>query len=227
MPKVCDVCDGSPARFNRIFDKNLCQECRNDPEYKLIYKTTAKNKYFFTDKDIEQLECFETTGYNGYSFRCSLTLIRELEAINYFCAKHNISMDELDDMIEKLKTMKKTRSKKIKQTKQKNLETREKNLKKALKKVGLVMREDSKLCKGYIDGSIKDWTIEQIVERMCQMKFLYDYANMDHYIEKAKKSQGEELEAGYFPDMSIFDQAEMYALKKIGGYPNKWPWLKK
>jgi hypothetical protein len=42
MPKICDVCDKSAAQFNKIFDKNLCQECREDPEYKLIYKTTSK-----------------------------------------------------------------------------------------------------------------------------------------------------------------------------------------
>ena len=60
---------------------------------------------------------------------------------------------------------------------------------------------------------------------MCQMKFLYDHANMNYYLKKAENNQAEEIEAGYFPDMSIFEQAEMYALKKIGGYPKKWPWM--
>jgi hypothetical protein len=43
----------------------------------------------------------------------------------------------------------------------------------------------------------------------------------------AEKYQCEELEAGYFPDIPVFDQAETSALKKSNGYPDKWPWLKK
>ena len=77
---------------------------------------------------------------------------------------------------------------------------------------------DSKLCEGYIDGTIKDWTVEKIAERMCQMKYLFDYAGMEY--------QKEEFENGYFPDMTVFEQAEDSALRKIGGYPKKWPWLK-
>lgn len=116
MSKICDVCDKSPARHNKIFDINLCKECREDPEYKLIYKTTAKNKYFLTDKDINKLECFETTGYNGYSHHCPLTLIREFDVINYFCNKHYININEIDETIEQIKNLKKERSEKIPNT---------------------------------------------------------------------------------------------------------------
>ena len=227
MPKKCDVCDESPARYNNIFDMILCKKCREEPEYKLIYKTTAKNKYYLTDKDINLLECFKTIGSNGYSKHSEVTLIREIDVINYFCEKHNISEDKLDKTLEKLEKIKQKKSDKIKLTKEQKRKERKKDLISALKKVGLEFRTDSKLCNGFIDGTIKDWDIKKIVKRMCQMKFLYDYANMDYYFIKAKKNQSEELNAGYFPDMSVFEQAEMYALNKIGGYPKKWPWLVK
>lgn len=226
-PKTCDICNKSPARLNKIFDQYLCEECRETPDYKLIYKTTAKNKYFLNEKDIEQLECFETTGSNGFSHHCAVTLIREFDAINYFCEKHHITLDQLNETIESLKTAKENKSNKIKQTKQMKLENRKRDLQLALKKVGLKLRPDSKLCEGYIDGTIKDWSIDQIVHRMCQMHFLYNYGNMDYHLEKSYKYQTEELNAGFFPDMTVPEQAEMHALEEIGGYPKKWPWLEK
>ena len=225
IPKICDICDKTPARYNKFFDKNLCEECKEDPEYKLIYKTTAKNKYFLNDKDIIQLECFEITGFNGYKHNCTMILVRELDVMNYFCNKHNINMNEIDETIEILQELKEKKSSKIKQTKKDKKKLRQKKLKKALNKMCVELRDDSKLCKGYIDGTIKDWDIEDIVKRMCEMKFLYEYANMKHYLLKAEKNQSKELEYGYIPDISVFDEAEMYALKKTNGYPKKWPWL--
>lgn len=224
MPVVCDICGESPARMNNIFEKRFCEKCRDDPEYKLIYKTTAKKKYRLTDDDIKQLECFES---ESYQHRCTVTLVREIDAMNCFCDKNKITIDEIEETIENMDSIKKKRSQKRLETKQNKKDERKKDLKRALKRAGLELRTDSKLCEGFINGDIKDWTIDKIVNRMCQMKYLYDYADMDKYIEKANHDQMEELEAGYIPDTSITDQAEWYALEKIGGYPKKWPWLKK
>lgn len=69
----------------------------------------------------------------------------------------------------------------------------------SLNKYKLQLREDSKLCQGYIDGTIKDWTIDQIVERMCQMRFLYEYCDMDDAYQEAKSEQCDGFNAGYFP----------------------------
>ena len=64
------------------------------------------------------------------------------------------------------------------------------------------------------------------MERMCQMKFLFEYCNMKHEIEKAKEEQSEEWDMGYIPDNSVFELAEMNILNRIKEYPKVFPWLK-
>ena len=103
---------------------------------------------------------------------------------------------------------------------------------KALSKVGLELRSDSKLCDGWINNSITDyrrrtdnsWTIGSVVNRMCQMRYLFDYCNMDECLQIAYEEQQDELENGYFPDSSVFDDAEYLALKG-NCYPKVFPWL--
>lgn len=94
-----------------------------------------------------------------------------------------------------------------------------------LRQYKLELRNDSKLCQGYISGSIKDWDIDDIVNRMCQIHYLFNYCNMNKYIKQANDEQNEEFNAGYIPDISVFDQAEMIVLKEIGEYPEIWPWI--
>lgn len=223
MKNKCDVCDQIPSRYNNIFNKYLCKDCNQLPEYKIICKTTAKNKYFLTDKDIKNIETFEKRGYTGY--KNIFILMKEIDVIDYFCAKHEISDNQIEHVISMLADKKEEKSQKRKEKKNLEMEKRKKNLVKALKNKKLKLRSDSKLCAGYINGTIKNYTIEEVVERMCQMKFLYEYANMDECLMEAREYQKEELEAGYFPDCTIFEQAEMNALKKVKGYPDKWPWL--
>ena len=88
----------------------------------------------------------------------------------------------------------------------------------------LELRNDSKLCSEYIDGTLKDWTEDQVVSRMCQMKYLFDYRNMSYYLDKAYSDQKEEKRAGYYPDMTIFEQAEYEAMKNHK-YPHIYPWI--
>lgn len=100
-------------------------------------------------------------------------------------------------------------------------------LTKALTKAGLELREDSELCKKYISGEIKE-NKKNIVERMCQMKYLFEYCHMNECKEKAYNNQIETFNAGYFPDCSVFEDAEMIALEKYsnGKYPKIFPWMK-
>jgi hypothetical protein len=100
-------------------------------------------------------------------------------------------------------------------------------LTKALTKAGLELREDSKLCKKYISGEIKE-NKNNIVERMCQMRYLFEYCNMNECKEEAYNNQIEIFNAGYFPDCSVFEEAEFIALDKYsnGKYPKIFPWMK-
>jgi hypothetical protein len=92
----------------------------------------------------------------------------------------------------------------------------------ALRCKGLLLRSDSKYCRLYIDHNEGD--IDDIVQRMCEMKFLYDYCNFKNELKIAKQEQIDELNSGYFPDCPVFDQAEMNVLIKIGKYPKVFPW---
>jgi hypothetical protein len=101
---------------------------------------------------------------------------------------------------------------------------RRKELIEKLAEYKLKLRTDSKLCDKYIKEG--DIDIDDVVERMCQMKYLYDYCDMASACIEAEEAQAEELNAGYFPDCTVFEQAEMIALEKKGGdYPSIYPWM--
>jgi hypothetical protein len=78
------------------------------------------------------------------------------------------------------------------------------------------------LCQKYIDGTIKDYTLDGVVKRMCQMKYIYDYCHMDDCFDIAKERYG-----GYC--FNIHDEAEDIALElhSNGKYPKEWPWIKR
>jgi hypothetical protein len=96
-----------------------------------------------------------------------------------------------------------------------------------LKKVHVELRSDSKLCNGYIDGSLDNWTISQIIKRMCEMKFLYEYCDMNAAYEKAKQNFYNSRYDRYerYNTQEIFEDAERIALRRSNGYPKIFPWL--
>ena len=104
-------------------------------------------------------------------------------------------------------------------------EKRKKEMIDALEEFGLALRSDSKLCQKYIEYDSGD--LYDIVERMCQMKYLYEYCDMKAELKRVENEHVKTLEAGYIPDCSVFEEAEMNILMRIGGeYPDEWEWLK-
>lgn len=103
-------------------------------------------------------------------------------------------------------------------------EQRKQELVDALAEYKLSLRADSKLCQGYINGTITDRSVDEIVHRMCQMHFLFNYANMDSCLDRAYEQHNVERNDGFFSDFSVFERAERLALKKRP-YPSSWPWL--
>jgi hypothetical protein len=95
----------------------------------------------------------------------------------------------------------------------------------ALEKAGVTLREDSKLCTAYINGTESD--LPFIVKRMCQMRYLYDFCKMLECKNIVYKEQYLPLkEMGLFPDGTVFSFAEEMALQKYsnGKYPDIFPW---
>jgi len=155
------------------------------------------------------------------------------DIIKHLKKKYNLENEE--QVINKITEIRHTQVEKMTQhiinqpanKKMKASEKRKHNLIITLRKHGLALRSDSKLCEGYIDGSIKDYTLDEIADRMCEMKYLYEYCDFDSAYQKAYEDQQEEYNAGYYPDCTVFEQAEMSVLSDVGGYPTVFPWLKK
>ncbi len=145
--------------------------------------------------------------------------------------KQNIKITDVDSYIknkirekEILKQEKQIRINEQKEIKKIN---RRDKLQNELSKYKLEIRNDSLLCKNYIDGS-NEYNIKEIAKRMCEMKYLYNYCHMNECKDIAYKSYIEEINAGYFPDMSVSEHAELIALSKYSNnkYPDIFPWMK-
>ena len=88
--------------------------------------------------------------------------------------------DELDKEIERRRKRKKELA-----TKRLNkCSIRRNELQEALKKYGLQIRDDSKLCHGYIDGSLKDWSLNDVVDMCRQMNWLFTHTNYEKRVHE-------------------------------------------
>jgi hypothetical protein len=110
------------------------------------------------------------------------------------------------------------------------IDERKKELKDLLNKNGLQLRDDSKLCSKYIYTGNGD--LEYIIERMSEMKYLFEYCHMRKVIEIVKEEMEEEYDEDDF-DFNMYDglfesseerALEMYSNDK---YPDIFPWMLK
>jgi hypothetical protein len=227
----CIECSVSGARMTSLTKLYLCGSCKLLDKYKLIYLTTAKTEYFLKEEELDGLSTWHTK--NSYGVICTLYCL--VDIIHVFCLKYKINND-LEAVQEKrneLLLIKENRKReKIKRAEEKQEQFERKRkivLMEELNKFGLELRSDSSLCAGYIYGTIDDkYNLEQIVKRMCQMKYLFEYCNMDKYLEEVREEHNRIYEAGYYPDGTMFEVAENMALEKHGEnkkYPETWPWL--
>lgn len=99
-------------------------------------------------------------------------------------------------------------------------QNRKKELVKALSEMKLELRSDSKLCKKYIDTG--DYDINYVVERMCQMKYLYEYCDFKKMLDAVSEDYNDDYE-----NLGVFDKAEKLVLEEIGDYPDIYPWMNK
>lgn len=99
-------------------------------------------------------------------------------------------------------------------------------LKNALTKHCLELREDSRLCKKYIETGEGD--LDFIVQRMSEMKWLFEYQDMRTMLQVVQNENMEELEAGYIPDVPVFPEAERRILQEhpYPQHPYEWPWVR-
>lgn len=114
-------------------------------------------------------------------------------------------------------------------------------LKSKLEEHQIDLRKDSALCSGYINGTL-NLTIDNVVRRMCEMKYLYEYCYMKQikktlykeFVSDKKKSNKNIIDGTINSNKNIKDgtinsQAERLALLtwSEGKYPEKFPWENK
>jgi len=199
----------------------LCNLCSNKDENTYMTKTRIKSEFFLNDKDLENVNNITTK--NPHYRSQSMYLYNLYDAKKKFVEKYGDD-EPMEEKQQKLLLKKIERGKRVINSKEKITDTRKKLLETKMAEKRLEIRSDSKLCAGFINGTIKE-DVDDVVERMCQVKYLFDYCHMDDCFEIAKKEQRDEIKAGYYPDEPLFDHAERIALKKCGGYPEVYPWL--
>lgn len=216
-PKRCESCNSIKTKLICPFTNHtLCQKCRkhnylsktetlkihpcaNQEINKNLNRTIIKTgygsgTYFFRDDVLQLLSTYQDFDMNDYQSNENrkIQLLEEKER------------RELE-MIEHMRQQELLRH------------TRRKKLSAALKKSGLKLRNDSRLCENYIHDGEHD--INDVVERMCQMKYLFEYCNIRRKIKEIKKN-------AYIAKNELFDIAEENILREQGGkYPEQWPWL--
>jgi hypothetical protein len=226
--KICVECKNNEIEtsWDSLRNIYLCIDCKDSNKYKLICKTDIRKEYFINPNLMT--ECINYTK-SVYGHKYETILYRICDVLDKFCIHYNIDRDDEEVIIHKLEELERKRDNrrmKIRETMENKRNKRKQEIINGLAKYKLELRNDSKLCQGYIDNTIKDWTINEIVNRMCQMKYLFDYCNMDYYLGKAYQFQKDEINDGYYPDCSVFEKAELMALKKVKKYPKEWPWMK-
>jgi hypothetical protein len=218
LKNPCVNCQKRDGSKHRIFDIVLCQKCKERPKYTLICKTNAKTSYHLTEKDLAKItNWFEATNPH---FKCAsnMKLCTQADARRVACRKYECTNGELDEICENMTKQKKNN--RMMEPQNLKREIRRLELVNALSCKGLELSSDSKLCDGYIDGTITNWTVDAIVERMCQVKYLFDYCHLGSYFDKAYKIK----RSSHALD-SLFDIAERLALKDYGPYPKFYPWM--
>ena len=124
--------------------------------------------------------------------------------IDLFCQIHKLNDQDHQEINRKLIKLK------YNHQKLENIQQRKLKLTYELNKYNLPFRTDSKLCGEYISGKVTNWTLQDIVYRLCQMNYLFTY----HDIKTVMKTNNLTIE-----------EAEEEILKKIGNYPTVWPWM--
>lgn len=110
---------------------------------------------------------------------------------------------------------------------------RKKRLRNSLKLYNLKIRYDSTLCEKYIDGLLdKVWTSEKVAQKMCEMKYLFEYCNMSCYLNEVSDDLIEDriqnIKSGNdkttYHSSPRFHLAKEEILRRIGDFPIVWPW---
>jgi len=223
----CQECQTNPGHSIRFIDGPVCEPCSQLPKYNFITKTDAKQNYLIKDADLDGLQFHQVM--SSYGRRQVANLFNKQDIMNKACERHSTTLDDLPHIIADKKHVNEAKSsaRRIKKKEAHDaLEAPRRNqLVESLNAAGLELRADSKLCQLYIEG--KTDNLDQIVRRMCEMHYLYEYCHMDECREEAYNQMQEERKEFGYCDWLVQDKAEKIALGKYAPrakYPVVFPW---
>lgn len=97
----CEECNELGARLKSALNIRLCDECNTSKKYKLITKTTVKDKYKLTDSDLKNIPSYPVKNPH---FSCAAPMILYLEKviftafINKYDSQNNfLNFEEIDE----------------------------------------------------------------------------------------------------------------------------------
>lgn len=213
---------------NNLADKrlyDLYSTLSKEYDNKLICQSQAK-AYL----PIDILNTMEHTEKNNPYFRSSsLMKLYDLKNVLSRCMSHYGGYDEYIKYIEnkKIKRDKLIKNKIYKQ------QYRKEELIEELRKYKLEYRKDSALYKIYIEGKKIDYTLKEIIQIMCLMKYWYEYIphSIHNRMYMDRKNDLETLERNWENE----DEHAIYhtewnipfhkIIERYIEIPNKWPWI--
>lgn len=173
MKEKCTSCLKDTVNQHLILDIPVCMDCcKNNENFQVISKSTAKNEYLLKDKDLKDLQ--SGTCRNPV-YRSAAPMIMYLKSEVASKCKNLYPEPELERERRKKKSDSTKRKREI--NKKEKMDRNRKVLEKLFNQNGLQVRDDSFLCSNYIDGTLKDWTAKQVLDRMALMHFLHNYTN--------------------------------------------------
>lgn len=106
-------------------------------------------------------------------------------------------------------------------------EERKDMLERDFEKLGIEMREDSKLCKKFIENghlTVYSSTLK-IATRMAEMNYLHNYTDYPEILKQKYEEYKEKLDNGKIHFIKPQVEAEYIALMPNVKYPETWPWM--
>ena len=215
----CIECGNKTTYYTR-YEDYVCTKCRLLDKYTLITKTNAKKLYLLTDDELQSLQ-----SYNSIIYHKLAIYYTKYDLITCIANKYSINRNDVDNKLNELLAQKELKKQQRINNKSDKRELRKNKLIEELNNVGLDLRNDSVLCKKYIDGD-KTHELKFIVQRMCQMKYLFDYCHMEECKQQVYNEFMDDEDNYYYRGM-VTDYAETMALKKYsnGKYPEVYPWM--
>lgn len=202
-----------------IIDLNIKNVNIENLHEKRICASKCVNDWRVSLKQLETLNYTEARNIHNRSNPMKMYLLCEILKL---CVKRHNSVENMLIYQEKLLNRKNTqRQKRIEamnkenEIKLENQKHRQNLLEKSLNDVKLSIRDDSRLCRLYIEyGDKCEYNLESVVKRVCEIHYLFNY--VPKFLVEYNK---------YVNKVGYYDVVELAEYNCDVKYPEKWPWL--